>query len=221
VAASRACPAARRHTGRSLAHPRERKPSKEPNRGMKLRPRAPSGSRITVRALGFRGLRENVTWAGRFRRWASEPEKSVAAPCDWPGCAASADPSVSLAHGSPESSVSSTKGAKVRAIGLDVHRDFCEVAIAEAGKVRSAGRIASATSTIAFSAASSAPQGKSVAAKRGCRLSPGLMRQPRRQEAQRRSRPPRCAPLDDADTNASCPAARRSTSSTDQAREAS
>jgi transposase len=30
----------------------------------------------------------------------------------------------------------------VRAIGLDVHRDFCEVAIAEAGEVRSAGRIA-------------------------------------------------------------------------------
>src|SRR4051812_22242178 len=71
-----------------------------------------------------------------------EPEKSVAAPCDWPGCAASADPSVSLAHSSPESLVSSVKGAMVRAIGLDVHRDFCEVAIAEQGNVRSAGRIA-------------------------------------------------------------------------------
>ena len=66
-----------------------------------------------------------------------EPEISVAAPCDWPGCAASADPSVSLAHSSPESSVMSAKGARVRAIGLDVHRDFCEVAIAEEGKVRS------------------------------------------------------------------------------------
>src|SRR3954467_11507682 len=109
---------------------------------MKIRPRAPSGSRITVRVLGSRGLRENATWAGRFRRWAFEPEKSVAAPCDWPGCAASADPSVSLAHSSPESLVSSVKGAMVRAIGLDVHRDFCEVAIAEQGNVRSAGRIA-------------------------------------------------------------------------------
>jgi hypothetical protein len=29
----------------------------------------------------------------------------------------------------------------VRAFGLDVHRDFCEVAIAENGAVRSAGRI--------------------------------------------------------------------------------
>jgi transposase len=30
----------------------------------------------------------------------------------------------------------------VRKIGLDVHRDFCEVAIAEAGRVRLAGRVA-------------------------------------------------------------------------------
>src|SRR5262245_20992191 len=109
---------------------------------MKIRPRAPSGSRITVRAPGSRGLRENATWAGRFRRWAFEHEQSVAAPCDCAGCAASVDPSVSLAHSSLESSVISTKGARVRAIGLDVHRDFCEVAIAERGKVRSAGRIA-------------------------------------------------------------------------------
>ena len=29
----------------------------------------------------------------------------------------------------------------MREIGLDVHRDFCEVAIAEAGEVRSAGRV--------------------------------------------------------------------------------
>ena len=32
-------------------------------------------------------------------------------------------------------------GSVGRAIGLDVHRDFCEVAICEAGVVRSAGRI--------------------------------------------------------------------------------
>jgi transposase len=31
--------------------------------------------------------------------------------------------------------------SEVRAIGLDVHLEFCEVAIAEGGKVRSAGRI--------------------------------------------------------------------------------
>src|SRR3954470_12467806 len=74
-------------------------------------------------------------------------------PCDWPGCAASADPSVSFAHGSPVSS-NSTKGVSVRAIGLDVHRDFCEVAIAEAGSVRSAGRIAARPEVLELFAAS-------------------------------------------------------------------
>jgi hypothetical protein len=29
----------------------------------------------------------------------------------------------------------------VRFIGLDIHRDFCEVAISEGGKARSTGRI--------------------------------------------------------------------------------
>jgi hypothetical protein len=29
----------------------------------------------------------------------------------------------------------------MRSIGLDIHRDFCEVAIAETGEIRSAGRI--------------------------------------------------------------------------------
>ena len=31
----------------------------------------------------------------------------------------------------------------MRFIGLDVHRDFCEVAIADAGEVRLAGRVLS------------------------------------------------------------------------------
>jgi hypothetical protein len=34
------------------------------------------------------------------------------------------------------------EGSMVRGFGLDVHRDFCEVAIAENGEVRSAGRVA-------------------------------------------------------------------------------
>jgi hypothetical protein len=33
--------------------------------------------------------------------------------------------------------------SQVRYIGLDVHREFCEVAISEDGRVRSAGRIRS------------------------------------------------------------------------------
>jgi len=35
-----------------------------------------------------------------------------------------------------------------RSIGLDVHRDFCEVAIVEAGEVRSAGRIETTPATL-------------------------------------------------------------------------
>ena len=37
-----------------------------------------------------------------------------------------------------------------RAIGLDVHRDFCEVAIVEEGVVRSAGRIATTPEAVAL-----------------------------------------------------------------------
>jgi hypothetical protein len=36
----------------------------------------------------------------------------------------------------------SDEGGEVRFIGLDVHRDFCEVAIVEGGGVRSASRVA-------------------------------------------------------------------------------
>jgi len=36
----------------------------------------------------------------------------------------------------------------MRAIGLDIHRDFCEVAIAEGGRVRGAGRVGTAPAEI-------------------------------------------------------------------------
>lgn len=36
----------------------------------------------------------------------------------------------------------------MRSIGMDVHRDFCQVAIAEAGQVRATGRIESRTEAI-------------------------------------------------------------------------
>ena len=42
----------------------------------------------------------------------------------------------------------------MRSIGLDVHRDFCEVAIVEGGEVRSAGRIETTPATLALFAAS-------------------------------------------------------------------
>jgi transposase len=42
----------------------------------------------------------------------------------------------------------------VRAIGMDVHRDFCEVAIAEAGTVRSAGQVKATPEALGLFAAS-------------------------------------------------------------------
>jgi transposase len=47
---------------------------------------------------------------------------------------------VVLPTGSP-ASANNTKEDKLRAVALDVHRDFCEVAIAELAGVRAAGRI--------------------------------------------------------------------------------
>ena len=43
-----------------------------------------------------------------------------------------------------------------RAIGMDVHRDFCEVAIAQ-GEVRSAGRIETTPAALELFAASLSP----------------------------------------------------------------
>ena len=45
----------------------------------------------------------------------------------------------------------------MRGLGLDVHRDFCEVAIAESGRVRSAGRIATRVPALELFAQSLAP----------------------------------------------------------------
>ena len=74
-------------------------------------------------------------------------------PCDWPGCAASANPSVSFAHLSSRV-VECEEVAVFRAIGMDVHRDFCEVAIAQAGTVRLAGRIETTPEALEVFAAS-------------------------------------------------------------------
>jgi transposase len=45
-----------------------------------------------------------------------------------------------------------------RSIGLDVHRDFCEVAIAQDGQVRSAGRVATTPERLELFAASLDPR---------------------------------------------------------------
>ena len=46
---------------------------------------------------------------------------------------------------------------RVERSGLDVHRDFCEVAICEDGVVRSAGRVETAPEGLELLAASLAP----------------------------------------------------------------
>ena len=69
------------------------------SRGMKLRAEGvSSGRRLRFAGLGRGAFWENAGWAGRFARWALSPGFSVAAPCDLPRCAASADPSMSFAH---------------------------------------------------------------------------------------------------------------------------
>jgi transposase len=70
-----------------------------------------------------------------------EPGLFSGRPCDLPGCAASANPSVSFAHRFSKFAFNDDKEGQVRAVALDVHRDFCEVAIGEAAGVRAAGRI--------------------------------------------------------------------------------
>ena len=49
-------------------------------------------------------------------------------------------------------------GSAGRAIGLDVHRDFCEVAICESGRVRSAGRVETAPEVLELFARSLGPE---------------------------------------------------------------
>jgi Transposase len=69
---------------------------------------------------------------------------SVGRPCDLPGLCREhvsvvvVGPLVLPGRRGEEVVVGRSVG---KAIGLDVHRDFCEVAICEAGRVRSAGRV--------------------------------------------------------------------------------
>ena len=69
-----------------------------------------------------------------------EPGVFSSRPCDLPGCAASANPSVSFAHRFSDFT-DNDKEVQVRAVALDVHRDFCEVAIGDEQGVRATGRV--------------------------------------------------------------------------------
>jgi transposase len=82
-----------------------------------------------------------------------EPGLFSGRPCDLPGCAASANPSVSFAHRVSDFT-DDDKEDQLRAIALDVHRDFCEVAIGDKQGVRAAGRIKTTPADLELFAAS-------------------------------------------------------------------
>jgi transposase len=68
-----------------------------------------------------------------------ELEEVGGRPCDPPRCAANTNPDLSSRP--PRSRASERKEALIRWIGLDVHVDFCEVAIHEEGTTRRAARV--------------------------------------------------------------------------------
>ena len=109
--------------------------------GMKLRLGLLSGSGRSVGCPGL-GLLGERGGAGRPLLMGCEP-----AGCNWPPlrlarvCCEHESVVVVSPAVSRRSSIERGRSV-MRCIGLDVHRDFCEVAIAEGGRARSAGRIA-------------------------------------------------------------------------------
>src|SRR5215218_9832355 len=83
-----------------------------------------------------------------------EPELLNGRPCDLSGCAESTDPSLSFR---PLRLRHTIEGGYMRSIALDVHREFCEVAIKDGGEVRSAGRIKTSAEELELFAQSLAP----------------------------------------------------------------
>src|SRR5213595_108597 len=85
-----------------------------------------------------------------------EPDLLCGRPCDLPGCAASTNPSLSFCPpGLPPTSID--EGGYMRSIALDVHRDFCEVAIKDESGLRLAGRVKSSPAELELFAQSLAP----------------------------------------------------------------
>src|SRR5215831_13344945 len=85
-----------------------------------------------------------------------EPDLLCGRPCDLPGCAASTNPSLSLCPPDlPPTSID--EGGYMRSIALDVHRDFCEVAINDTVGLRLAGRVKTKPEELELFAQSLAP----------------------------------------------------------------
>src|ERR671918_122347 len=90
-------------------------------------------------------------------RWAFEPGLFGGRPCDLSGCAASAESVGVVCPARLPVLSSELKEAVVRSVGLDVHLDFCEVAVVEGGVLRSAGRIATTPEQLELFAQSLGP----------------------------------------------------------------
>src|SRR6266498_3906168 len=90
---------------------------------------------------GCQGLQGEAGWAGRRTLWAASPLFVGGRPCDCPGVPRARIRSCRVARLVSVGSESRERWCSMRFIALDVHRDFCEVAIAEGGEVRLAGRV--------------------------------------------------------------------------------
>jgi transposase len=84
-----------------------------------------------------------------------------------------------VSFGPPRSfSFSSSRLVVGRSIGFDVHRDFCQVAIADGGRARSAGRIATSPELLELFAQSLAPTDRVVMEATGNALAIARILQP-------------------------------------------
>src|ERR1044071_2464237 len=81
--------------------------------------------------------------------WTASPSFVVGRPCDCPGVPRARIRSCRFAR-LISAARSSERRVGMRFIALDVHRDFCEVAIAEGGRVRRAGRVETTTTLELF-----------------------------------------------------------------------
>src|SRR5215217_4819462 len=97
-----------------------------------------------------RGFWENACWAGRFLDdGRSSPSFSLAAPATCPVALRARIRRCRLPTASPTCRAE-VKEALVRSVGLDVHLDFCQVALVEDGELRSAGPIKTTPEQIAL-----------------------------------------------------------------------
>src|SRR6266540_3782936 len=103
---------------------------------------------------GCQGLQGDAGWAGRRTLWAASPLFVGGRPCDCPGVPRARIRSCRVARLVSVVTTEEWRWCSMRFIGLDVHRDFCEVAIAEAGKVRLAGRVLTEPEALALFAQS-------------------------------------------------------------------